>query len=358
MDTPVFAHFTDEDRPLRSDSLLHGWIADSIARVTSSTSPPSAASLPPSPSSFFSFYRAHSALTSRLQSALNQQASKNWFIASLTAAAEMKGKDAGATLARLTAITAPMAAVWKITAPINDNSHLTLPDAHYRLAARMNLGSHPFHNTLPLACPSCTKHRALAKDSWHFLSCNHWKRRQVTVRHDAVANALWSYVNTIGGMAMREPGGLVMGDQRRPDLLITFPGQQILTDVVVSHPLCPTHRLRACTKHAAVAEFANAKKQEKYEAAAATQHARLLPFSVETTSGMARGAIELLEQVSLACRDTLTVWPHWQIEMEMQKAVAVAVQKGNAMIMLAGYNAAVMPTWSTKVVNRMEDNGQ
>src|ERR1700722_10430606 len=57
-------------------------------------------------------------------------------------------------------------------------------------------------------------------------------------------------------------------------------------------------------------------------------HARLLPFSVETTGGMARGAIELLEQVSLACRDTLTVWPHWQIEMEMQKAVTVAVQKG------------------------------
>lgn len=86
--------------------------------------------------------------------------------------------------------------------------------------------------------------------------------------------------------------------------------------------------------------------------------ARLLPFSVETTGGMARGAIELLEQVSLACRDTLTVWPHWQIEVEMKKAVAVAVQKGNAMIMLAGYNAAVMPTRSTKVVNRMEDDGQ
>ena len=79
-------------------------------------------------------------------------------------------------------------------------------------------------------------------------------------------------------MAIREPGGLVMGDKRRPDLLLTFPGQQILTDVVVSHPLCPTHHLRACTKHAAVAEFASAKKQEKYEATAATQHARLLIF--------------------------------------------------------------------------------
>jgi hypothetical protein len=114
---------------------------------------------------------------------------------------------------------------------INDNSHLTLPDPRYRqtLAARMNLGLRPFHSKLPSACPSCIKHDALAKDSWHFLSCNHWKRRQVTVRHDAVVNALSSYVNTMGAMAMREPSGMVKGDKRRPDLLLTFPGQQILT---------------------------------------------------------------------------------------------------------------------------------
>ena len=82
----------------------------------------------------------------------------------------------------------------------------------------------------------------------------------------------------------------------------------------------------------------------------------MLPFSVETTGGMARDAIELLEQVSLACRDTLSVWPHWQIVMEMKKAVAVAIQKGNAMVMLAGYNAAVMPARSVRAVDRMEDN--
>ena len=82
----------------------------------------------------------------------------------------------------------------------------------------------------------------------------------------------------------------------------------------------------------------------------------MLPFSVETTGGMARGAIELLEQVSLACRDTLSVWPHWQIVKEMKQAVAVAIQKGNAMTMLAGYNAAVTPARSVRAVDRMEDN--
>ena len=178
-----------------------------------------------------------------------------------------------------------MAAMWKSTAPIHDDSHLTLPDPYYRLAARMNLGLQPLHNKLPSVCPSCVKPNALAKDSWHFLSCNHWKRRQVTVRHDAVVNALCSYVNTTGGMAMREPGGVVMGDKRRPDLLLTFPGQQILTDVVVSHPLCPSHRLRACSTHAAVAEWANTRKLEKYVTTAATQHARLLIFLCISTVG-------------------------------------------------------------------------
>jgi hypothetical protein len=53
-------------------------------------------------------------------------------------------------------------------------------------------------------------------------------------RHAVVVNALWSYVNTIGAMAMREPSGMVMGDWRRPNLFLTFPGQQILTNVMVS----------------------------------------------------------------------------------------------------------------------------
>ena len=41
--------------------------------------------------------------------------------------------------------------------------------------------------------------------------------------------------------------------------------------------------------------------------------------------------------------------------MEMKKAVAVAIQKGNAMIMFAGYNAAVTPARSVRAVDRMED---
>jgi hypothetical protein len=40
--------------------------------------------------------------------------------------------------------------------------------------------------------------------------------------------------------------------------------------------------------------------------------------------------------------------------MEMKKAVAVAIQKGNAMTMLAGYNAAVTPARSVRAVDRME----
>jgi hypothetical protein len=50
--------------------------------------------------------------------------------------------------------------------------------------------------------------------------------RRVTVRHDTLVNALWSYVDKINGMAMREQIDLVKGEKRSNHL----PRQQILTD--------------------------------------------------------------------------------------------------------------------------------
>ena len=39
-------------------------------------------------------------------------------------------------------------------------------------------------------------------------------------------------------------------------------------------------------------------------------HARFLPFSLETTGGMGRDAVELVDKISLACRDHLTLESH------------------------------------------------
>jgi hypothetical protein len=107
---------------------------------------------------------------------------------------------------------------------------------------------------------------------------------------------------------------------------ILFPGQHILTDVVVTHPLCPTHLDRAATGPCRVADDEAVKKSNKY--AEVTEHqegARFLPFAIETTGGLGRGARALIEQISLACRDHLTLQTHTSIARGLRASIAVRV---------------------------------
>ena len=73
------------------------------------------------------------------------------------------------------------------------------------------------------------------------------------------------------------------------------------------------------------------------------QHeAQLLPFSVETCGAMAPDAVKLLQLVSTAGREHLGLWPHEDTMRHVLGAIAMAVQRGNAMALLAGYSKAVM----------------
>lgn len=126
------------------------------------------------------------------------------------------------------------------------------------------------------------------------------------------------------------------------NLQISFPGQLILTDVVVSHPLCPSHVIDASRKSLVVAEQAAQRKHRSYDETARLHHMRLLPFSVETMGGLSSEAEQLVDQIGLACRDHMTLETHESIARGVRASVAVAVQKGNAMTVLAGYSRAVM----------------
>lgn len=178
--------------------------------------------------------------------------------------------------------------------------------------------------------------------SWHYLSCNSHKSREISVRHNTVVQALYAHSTHSGAAAVREPVGLSTEDGRRPDLQIVIPGEHILTDVVISHPLCPSHLATASTKHLATAQKAEQRKHRNYSDMARTQQARFLPFSVETTGGMGKDAEELIDQISLACRDHLILPSHHHIANNIRASVAIAVQRGNALAVYAGYSRAVM----------------
>jgi hypothetical protein len=342
---PVFAAYRDADTPLPRDSLLHGWIDSSMRQLLAAT-PETSEHLPSSASSFFSHYaKASPSLSSSLQSTLSLQATSHSFEASLSAAQAMKKHDGGVALAHLRAISAPRAWTWKTVIP--SHPMLQLTDTQYRIAARLSLRLRPLNasgmSALPASCPVCNMKDAIANDSWHFLTCKKatGPTGEVTTRHNAVRDALYHGVLTVGGQAVREPVGLDLEDGRRPDLQIVFPGEHILTDVVVSHPLAPSYIAKAASAAARVAKYWQETKRNKYEKTAAHHEARLLPFAVETFGGLAPDAVTLLKELSRAGEEHLALWPRDVIVRQLLGSVAVAVQKGNAMAVLSGYSKAV-----------------
>jgi len=210
------------------------------------------------------------------------------------------------------------------------------------VAARLNLGMAPVAaGALPDACPSCKTHNSLAADPWHFMTCKKENKGEVEQRHNAVVDAIYRTVLAVGGQAIREPKSLESADGRRPDLRLHLGVQQVLVDVVVSHPLTPAYiRTDAC-KRLGVAKMRQQSKHLKYDRTAAKHHAQMLAFSMETCGGMAPDAETLLHIVADAGEEQLGLWPKAAVMKQLTGAVSIAVQRGNAMSFLAGHARAI-----------------
>jgi hypothetical protein len=167
------------------------------------------------------------------------------------------------------------------------------------------------------------------------------KRKELNMRHNAVLNALYLYTSRAGGVAVKEPTDLNDKDGRRPDLQLLLPGLHYLADVRITHPLCPTHVQAAANKQLGAALRAEREKTNRYQQTAEQHHAEFIPFVVETLGGIAPAAVKLLDQIALTCRDHMTLWSHQEVVKELRGAIAIAVQRGNAIAMIAGYNRAV-----------------
>ena len=74
---------------------------------------------------------------------------------------------------------------------------------------------------------------------------------------------------------------------------------------------------------------------------AARLGAELLNVCVDATGGMAKDVFELVEAVGDEGEKWLGAWSSGGIQRHLLGVIATAVQRGNAMAMLAGYTRAV-----------------
>ena len=374
---PVFSPYTDPDCPLEPESLLVGWIGQSVQQVVEAT-PSLAAVLPTDASAFFHHVtttRTYPSTSSSLQRQLSAQAASHSHEAFLSRCKGMRRVDGGAMFAHAKAVSAPRAWAWKNVVPTTPETDLS--DEHYRLADRLSLRLPPISGMGPLPddclccidwvnparatgdCPLCNKRDAIRLDQWHFLTCVKMNGREVKGRHDEVVNVLYRTALMMGIQAVREPAGLHSSDGRCPDLQLMLPGRHIISDVIVTHPLAPGRvRSKVSWRTTGVARDAQGKKHRKYRETAAQHHAELLPFSVETYGGMAPDAIKLLSAMGSMGDEQLGVWPRHVVIRHLVGAVATSVQRANAVTWLSGCSRALAVMSREGKEERMRAEGE
>ena len=345
-DEPSFAPYCGAT-PLPCSSQLHGWVDDGLKRIRQAAPGDAYQAdieplLPVAAGSFFShFANADPSVSTALQHSLNVKATQHTVEAAVERLREQGRHGDRRPIAHHKAITAAGASSWKTVRL--DEPRLRLADVEYALAARLNLDLQPFPArimaTLPRYCPLCTHSQTgapvlLRDDPWHWLTCAPLTRGELTQRHDAVVDAIARTARLVGAQVQTEVQGLDPHSTKRPDLQIVFPGRMLLVDVVVTHSLTSS---RVARGQSAVT-IKQTEKHKKYAGVASRLGAELLNLSVDTCGGMASHAVKLVEAIGEEGeRWSAGTWNSGHVKRMLLGSIAVAVQRGNAMVVLSGY---------------------
>jgi hypothetical protein len=178
---------------------------------------------------------------------------------------------------------------------------------------------------------------SLIHDPWHWLTCSNLMNGELSRRHHAVVDAIARTAWMVGAQVRKEVEGLDPDSAQRPDLQIVFPGRMVLADVVVSHSLTASY---IAQRKSSALQKQN-RKNKKYASVASRIGAELLNMSVDSCGGMASDAVRLGEAIAVEGeRLSAGTWSSGEINRQLLGAIAMAVQRGNALAMLAGYTRA------------------
>ena len=118
-------------------------------------------------------------------------------------------------------------------------------------------------------------------------------------------------------------------------------GDQVLVHVAIGNPTCQTYQDQCSKEQLKCTVMAEQRKNNKYSAMAETQNAKFIAFAVEMYGGLGKSAKKLLDMISKCARDQMLMWPYHRIIQNLKVEIAISIQRGNAIAILAGYNRAI-----------------
>jgi hypothetical protein len=241
------------------------------------------------------------------------------------------------------AVDAPHAGRWLTVMPCESN--LILDDQSWKWAARLRLGVSVAQMANLKHCPRCGKIDAFRNDTWHYLSCIKQTGGEIIWRHHSIRDTIARHVRLACGDADIEVHNLhpvADAPQVIPDVLVyALYGNQrdLLVDVVVTRPSCPSHRAAASKAVFAAADEVVKRKIKHYEPLLAararvrkvTDH--FSAFAVETYGGLHKSAIRVIDHVTATAEQQVSLYPRSLLRKLLMDSVAINIQRGNADIM-------------------------
>jgi hypothetical protein len=346
---PAFAALYSSDDELDPSWPLHTAVADSIARVAAieapliAQCPPtlianiSASVLPTSADTFVAHTRALSS-SCLIQSAVSHRISTLSHIARVRQAGQC-GKSGEAELARLHSLNCEKAkesSLWLQVMPTSP--HLRLPNCKWQWAAQLRLGmAVPVYEASEHSGRGvCSHTAAAATNGWHPLTCITSMGAEITRRHNVVLSRIAHFARLLGVTPRVEPAGLHSDDRRRPDIQLDLPEVTLLGDVTISHPLAKSWQKVAASARGveAVGDAREAEKNDLYADMAKECEMEFGAIVLYTYGGFHASALTFIQRMAKAVDPATCLTSPSRWRRELMEHIAIAVQRGNAEIMI------------------------
>jgi hypothetical protein len=297
---------------------------DKLAKVSASV-------LPTGAETFVQDIRALSTESCLLQSALTHRISTLSHIARVTQV-ERRGTRGHAELARLKALTEKESSLWLRVLPTE--KFLELPDVKWQWAAHLRLG---------MEVPMCEGASALCEHTqaasegggWHPLCCFTQSSADINRRHHAVVNRIAHFSRILHIIPRTEPADLDPEKECRPDIQLDLPDVTLLGDVTISHPEAKKWQHTAASRGVeTVGDSRQAEKDGLYTPMAEALDMQFSAIVLYTYGGFHRTALSFIRQLGRALDPATCLVSHTKWKQDLMENIAVAVQRGNADIMI------------------------
>jgi hypothetical protein len=132
-----------------------------------------------------------------------------------------------------------------------------------------------------------------------------------------------------------EPGDLDPDKERRPDIQLDLPDVTLLGDVTISHPDAKRWRHTAASRGVEpVGDSRQAEKDEAYTPMAAALGMQFSAIVLYTYGGFHHTALSFIRHLGRALDPATCLVSHTKWKKDLMEHIAVAVQRGNADIMI------------------------